>query len=82
LNIDASRVGLWVCSAHGPLALSTLTRHPQRFRAGVLSNVYTLAIEGTAVADAANQWGFAAFEPGRSVEGLPRTVPLLIVRAG
>ena len=44
LNIDASRVGLWACSARGPLALSTLTRHPQRFRVGVLSNVYTLLI--------------------------------------
>lgn len=82
LNIDVSRVGLWACSAHGPLALSALMRQPGRFRAAVLSNVYTLDIEGTAVADAATQWGFAAVEPGRSVEELPRTVPLFIVRSG
>lgn len=82
LQIDASRTGLWACSAHGPMALSALLRQPERFRAAVLSNVYTLDVEGTAVADAADQWGFAAVEPGRAVEELPRTVPLFIVRAG
>ena len=82
LNIDAGRLGLWAVSAHVPVALFTLMRQPQKFRAAVLSNGYTLDLEGTAVADAFRSLGLANPREGRLMQDLPPDVPLFIARSG
>jgi hypothetical protein len=84
LNIDENRIGVWACSGHVPTALSALMQHGQDYlKCAVLYYGYTLDLDGsTNVADAARQFGFANPCAGRSVDDLPRDIPLLIVRAG
>ncbi len=82
LNIDTGRLGLWAMSAHVPVALLTLMRQPQKFRAAVLSNGYTLDLEGTAVTDVFRNFGLANPCEGRTVQDLPPDVPLFIARSG
>ena len=74
--------GAVAVSAHVPVALSTLMRQPQKFGAAVLSNGYTLDLEGTAVADAFRNLGLVSACEGRSMEDLPPDVPLFIARSG
>ena len=82
LNVDVTRLGLWAVSAHVPVALSTVMSRPQKLRAAVLSNGYTLDLEGTMTADAARDYGFINACEGHSVDDLPPTVPLFIARSG
>ncbi len=82
LQIDTARVGLWAVSAHVPVALSALMRRPRRFRAAVLSNGYTLDLDGNTVADTFRSLGLVAACEGRSTEQLPADVPLFIARSG
>jgi hypothetical protein len=81
LGIDATRLGVWACSGHVPVALSMLM--DGNLQCGVLSYGFMLDLDGaTAVANAAAQFRFANASAGRRVEDLPAQTPLLIVRAG
>lgn len=83
LNVDGMRLGLWAASGHVPVALSALVRdrhHP--LRAAVLSNGYTLDLQGTEVEEAARAYRFVNAAAGRSVADLRADVPLFIVRSG
>ena len=85
LDIDENRIGLWSCSGNVPVALSVLLRQNASafVRCAVLSWGYMLDSGGaTGVADAARQFGFVNPCEGRSVEDLPRDIPLFVARAG
>jgi acetyl esterase/lipase len=84
LGIDENRIGVWSCSGHAPTALSLLMPGGQDFlKCAVLCYPYTLDLDGsTLVADAATRWGFVDACAGKSVDDLPREIPLFIARAG
>jgi hypothetical protein len=84
LNIDANRIGVWAGSGNVPTALSVLMQDARDYlKCAVLCYGYMLDLDvSTGVADAARQWGFANPCAGKSVDDLPREVPLFIVRAG
>ena len=84
LGVDENRMGAFSFSGNVPTALSLLMQdaghHP---KCAVLCYPYTLDLEGaTHVAGAARQFGFATPCAGKSIEDLPRDVPLFIARAG
>jgi hypothetical protein len=82
LNI-AGPFGVWAMSGNVPVALAALmdgNRPP--IAAAILSQGLTIDLEGTAVADAAQAYGFVNATATRSVADLPADVPLFIVRAG
>jgi len=84
-GIDATRIGIWACSGHGPNALFLLIDSPARsaVKAAVFCYSFMLDREGSsAVATGAAAFRFVHPAVGRSVEDLPRDVPLMIVRAG
>src|SRR5713101_2137664 len=83
-EIDENRIGVWACSGNVPTALSVLMQDAQDYlRCAVLCYAYLLDLDGsTGVADAARQWGFVNPSAGKSVDDLPRAVPLFIARAG
>lgn len=75
LRVDASRLGVWATSGHGPLALSRL----DRVACGVLSNAYLCDLPpATHVADAAATFRFAAPAPA----AFPGDTPLFLMRSG
>lgn len=77
------RLGLWATSGNVPVALAGLMEHRRpAIAAAVLSQGFTLDIEGTAVADAARAYGFVNAAAAMSPADLPLDVPLFIVRAG
>src|SRR4051812_11372209 len=81
LDIDGERIGIWSCSGNVPTALSLLMS--ETLTCAVLCYGFMLDLDGsTAVAEAQKQWGFANPVAGKSVDDLPRDLPLLIVRAG
>jgi hypothetical protein len=81
LGIDPARIGLWASSGNVPLALSLLMQ--RRASCAALLYGFTLDLEGsTVIADAARTFGFANPTAGKSVEDLPRDVPLFVARAG
>jgi hypothetical protein len=85
LRIDENRIGLWSCSGNVPTALSVLMRNDASsyVRCAVLSYGFMLDANGeTGVTEAAGQFGFANPCAGRSVEDLPRDIPLFLARAG
>jgi acetyl esterase/lipase len=84
LGVDENRIAVWACSGSVPTALSVLMHGDQEFlKAAVLIYGYTLDDdESTSVADAARQWGFATPCAGKSVDDLPRGIPLFIARSG
>ncbi|WP_437331753.1 alpha/beta hydrolase [Sorangium sp. So ce394] len=84
LGIDEGRLGVWAGSGNVPRALAALMEGASGpFRAAVLAYGLMLdAGESTAVAQAAAQFGFANPCAGRSVDDLPRDLPLFIARAG
>jgi len=84
LGIDEHRIGIWACSGNVPVALSVLMQEGQNdLKCAVFCYGFMLDIDAsTGVADAARQWRFANPSAGKSVEDLPRDVPLFIVRAG
>jgi len=86
-GLDAARVGLFATSGNGPLALGAVMTLPlvdgTPARCLALAYPYTLDLEGTtAVAEAQSAWGFANAAAGKSIDDLPRELPLLLVRAG
>lgn len=81
-QIDASRIGVWAASGNVPVALALLMDRKDRLRAAMLSTGYTLDLEGTAVADAAQAYRFVNAARGRTLSDLPPDVALFLVRAG
>jgi hypothetical protein len=78
LGIDAARLGIWSASGNVPTALHLLmTQPPDAFRAAALLYGYMLDVP-----EAAQQFGIGVPARGRPFDDLPRTVPLLVVRAG
>jgi acetyl esterase/lipase len=83
LGIDASRMGVWASSGNVPLALSLLMMGLEHVKCAALCYGMTLDLDGSRwVADAAKQFGFANPCAGKSVDDLPRDVPLFLARAG
>ena len=84
LGIDGSRMGLWACSGNVPTALSALMQEPHdSLKCAALCYGFMLDLGGsTSVAKASEQFGFANASAGKSVDDLPRDLPLFIVRAG
>jgi acetyl esterase/lipase len=82
LGIDADRVGLWACSGNVPLALAALIADTS-LRCAVLLYGFMLDLDGTTgVAEAAGMFRFTNPNAGKTMEDLPETLPLFIVRAG
>ncbi len=84
LGIDESRIGLWACSGHVPTALSVLMQEDREgLQCAALCYGVTLDLDGaTGVAEAARMFRFANPSAGKSVEDLPRDLPLFLVRSG
>jgi dienelactone hydrolase len=84
LGIDENRLGVWACSGNVPMALSVLMQPPQdAFKCAVLCYGLMLDPEGSlGVAEAAARFGFINPCAGKSVNDLPRELPLFLVRAG
>jgi acetyl esterase/lipase len=84
LGVDASTIGVWACSGHGPTALSVLMRPAAvRPQCAALFYPYTIDLDGrTEMADAQKAWGFANPAAGRTAADLPMNMPLFIARAG
>ena len=84
LGIDETRIGVWACSGHVPNALSVLMQEgSDSLRCAALCYGITLDLDGsTHVAESAAALRFATPAAGRSVEDLPRDLPLFIARAG
>lgn len=83
LRIDRRRIGLFATSGSGPLALSTLIDERDGLTCAVLCCPLTLdAGDFTGIAEAAAKWGFVNAAAGKSVDDLPRQVPLFVARAG
>ncbi len=84
LGIDETRIGLWASSGHVPTALSVLMGEAREgLRCAALCYGVTLDLDGSnGVAEAAAMFRFANPTAGRTVEDLPRDLPLFLVRAG
>jgi acetyl esterase/lipase len=84
LGIDENSIGVWASSGNVPLALSVLMHEAREYlKCAVLCYGYTLDLEGfTGVAETAKKWGFVNPCAGKSVDDLPKDIPLFIVRAG
>jgi acetyl esterase/lipase len=81
LDLDGERIGIWSCSGNVPTALSLLMS--ETLTCAVLCYGFMLDLDGnTSVAEAQKQWGFANPSAGKSVDDIPRHLPLMIVRAG
>ncbi len=84
LGIDARRIRLWACSGNVPAALGLLMQKAEvPFSSALLSYGIMLDPDDSiGVAMAASQLGFANPCAGKSVDDLPKELPLMIVRAG
>jgi hypothetical protein len=84
LRIDENRIGVWASSGNVPTALSVLMQNREDYlRCAVLCYAYMLDLDGsTGIADAARTFGFVNPCAGKSVDDLPRDLPLFIARAG
>jgi dienelactone hydrolase len=82
LGLDATRIGVWSCSGHAPMALAMLMNEPD-ITCTTLLYPYLLDIGGhTEVEDAAATFRFVTPAAGRTPGDLPERCPLLIARAG
>ncbi|MDT4897891.1 MAG: hypothetical protein QOH25_2968 [Acidobacteriota bacterium] len=84
LGIDENRIGVWAASGNVPLALSVLMQEAGDYlKCAVLCYGIMLDLDGfTHVAEAAKTWGFVNPCAGKSVDDLPKDIPLFIARAG
>lgn len=84
LGIDGDRIGVWGCSGNVPLALSALMQPGRAFlKCAALLYGFMLDLDGaTGVAEAAQMFRFTNPNAGKSLDDLPATLPLMIVRAG
>jgi hypothetical protein len=83
-RLDLSgRLALWAMSGNVPVALAALmNRDRPPIAAAILSQGFTIDLEGTGVADAARAYGFVDATAGMSAADLPVDVPLFVARAG
>jgi hypothetical protein len=82
LGIDENRIGLWASSGNVPLALGLLMEG-EYLKCAALCYGYLLDLDGArGVSKMSAMFGFANPCAGKSVDDLPKNVPLLIVRAG
>lgn len=83
-GIDENRIGLFAASGNVPMALSLLMQEPgMHLKCAVLCYGFMLDLEGSNwISEAATRWGFVNACAGKSVEDLPRDVPLFVARAG
>jgi dienelactone hydrolase len=82
LGIDESRIGIWACSGHVPNALAVLMEHGD-LECAALCYGLMLDLDGfTGVADSAATFRFVTPAAGKSVDDLPKDVPLFIMRSG
>jgi hypothetical protein len=80
LNVDERAIGIWSCSGNVPTALSLLMQ--EQLACAVLCYGLMLDLDGeTAIADAQKQWHFANPAAGKTVDDIPRNLPILIARA-
>jgi acetyl esterase/lipase len=84
MGIDGNRIGVWACSGNVPMALSVLMQEANDYlKCAVLCYGLMLDLEGsTSVAEAAKMFGFVNPCAGKTVDDLPKDLPLFIVRAG
>jgi hypothetical protein len=84
LGIDENRIGVWACSGNVPNALWVLMAEDRDYlKCAVLCYGVMMDLEGsTSVAESAKRFGFVNPCVGKSVNDLPRDIPLFIVRAG
>ncbi|HEX6901880.1 MAG TPA: alpha/beta hydrolase [Thermoanaerobaculia bacterium] len=84
LGIDETRIGIWACSGHVPNALAVLMDEESKdLKCAALCYGLTLDLDGfTGVADAAATLRFVTPAAGKSVDDLPKDVPLFIMRSG
>jgi hypothetical protein len=84
LGIDGTRVGVSSASGNVPVALSLLMRAEGfALKCAVLSCGYLLDLDGsTIVAEAAKQYGFVNACVGKTVDDLPKDLPVFLARAG
>jgi hypothetical protein len=81
LGIDENRIALHAWSGCAPLALFALMEE-RYLKCTVLSCGYMLDLDGyTGVAEMATQFGFVNPAAGKSVDDVPKDLPLFIVRA-
>src|SRR5262252_9434810 len=82
LGIDRGRIGIYAASANVSVALSLLMRDAD-FKCAALLKGYTFDVDGsTAFAEASRQYGFVNATAGRSIDELPDSVPMFVLRAG
>ncbi|MGQ0735538.1 MAG: alpha/beta hydrolase [Acidobacteriota bacterium] len=85
LGIDDQRLAIWSCSGNVPTALSLLMEARSRagIRAAVFSYGFMLDLDGaTGVGEAAATFRFANPCAGKSLDELPRDLPVFLARAG
>lgn len=84
LKIDKNRIGIWACSGNVPTALSVLMRGSRDFlKCAVFYYGFMLDWNNShIVAEAARQVGFVYPGETMTIDDLPQTVPIFIVRAG
>ena len=82
LGVDENRIGIWACSGHVPNALAVLMEHDD-LKCAALCYGLMLDLDGfTGVADSAATFRFVTPAAGKSVDDLPKDVPLFIMRSG
>ncbi len=80
-GIDATRIAVWACSGNGPMGLRAALH--ESAACAVLLYPYLLDLDGaTGVAEASAAWGFINAGAGLSLDDVPASLPLFIVRAG
>ena len=84
LGIDENRLGVFACSGNVPLALQALMQDGRDYlKCAALLYGFMLDLDGaTGVAEAAQMFRFTNPNTGRSIDDLPPTLPMFIVRAG
>jgi dienelactone hydrolase len=84
LGIDENRIGVFACSGSVPLALWALMQEGRDFlKCAALLYGFMLDLDdATGVAEAAQVFRFTNPNAGTSIDDLPPTLPLFIVRAG
>ena len=84
LGIDENRIGVWASSGNVPLALSLLMREESDYlKCAVLCYGCMLDLDGsTSMAEASKTFKFAYPCEGRSIDDLPKELPLFVARAG
>ncbi|HKF67510.1 MAG TPA: hypothetical protein VKB36_13295, partial [Vicinamibacterales bacterium] len=82
LGIDRRRIGIYAASANVSVGLSLLMRDAD-FRCAALLKGFTFDVDGSTVfAEASRQYGFVNATAGRSIDELPDSVPMFVLRAG